>query len=342
MKFIVVLTTLCLFIINKSHAQDYDNAGIYMSAISKQRENISKKFMSYASAAAHGKRAKKVDNLRQKLLNEVQEARMNIAALPSFKGDKGYRDTSVNFMKLYYNILNEDYGKILDMEELAEQSYDEMEIYLNLRKMVDQKLDEGNIKMKAEQQSFANKYNITLIKSTDELSEKTKQVAESNDYYYEVYLVFFKANIQEQNMLTAMEKNNMTGVEQSKNSMLRYAEEGLEKLKPMKPFQGDFSLLGANRNMLNFYKQEAAGMNNVTDYNLAKDRFEQVKQEFDKKRNRTKEDTDNYNKAINEINAASQNYNKTINSMNSRRSELLNEWNKAVKVFFDEHTPRYK
>ena len=83
-------------------------------------------------------------------------------------------------------------------------------------------------------------------------------------------------------------------------------------------------------------------MNNVSDFFLAKDRFEQEKTEFARKNSRTKEDTDSYNKAVNDINTASQKYNNTINNMNSQRSELLNGWNKAVKVFFDEHTPRYK
>jgi len=82
-------------------AQDYDNPVEYMNAISKQRENVSKKFMAYVSASAHKKKEKKVEALRAKLLDEVQEARMNISGLPSFKGEKGYRDSTVNFMKLY-------------------------------------------------------------------------------------------------------------------------------------------------------------------------------------------------------------------------------------------------
>ena len=141
-----VLLGLTIFSLTTT-AQDYDNPGEYMSAISKQQDNISKKFMSYASASAHGKKAKKVEALRDKLLDEVQEAKMNIQSLPSFKGDKSYRDSTVSFMKLYYNVLNEDYGKIINMEEIAEQSYDAMEAYMMAQEMVDKKLEEGNDKM---------------------------------------------------------------------------------------------------------------------------------------------------------------------------------------------------
>jgi hypothetical protein len=40
-------------------AQDYNVPVEYMQAISKQRENISKKFMAYVSASAHGKGKRK-------------------------------------------------------------------------------------------------------------------------------------------------------------------------------------------------------------------------------------------------------------------------------------------
>src|ERR1700755_1327276 len=126
-SFIILL--LLLITGQKLQAQDFDNPGEYMQYISKQRENVTKKFMAYASASAHGKKAKKVDNLRTKLLDEVQESRMNISGMPSYKGDKSFRDTTVNFMKLYFNVLNEDYAKIINMEEVSEQSYDAMEAY---------------------------------------------------------------------------------------------------------------------------------------------------------------------------------------------------------------------
>ena len=174
-------------------AQDYDNPVEYLSAISKQRENVSKKFMAYVSASAHRKREKKVEALRAKLLDEVQEAKMNISGLPSFKGEKGYRDSTVNFLKLYYNVLNEDYSKIINMEEIAEQSYDAMEAYMMAQEMVNKKLDEGNDKMRLATEAFAAKNNITLTKDNSELGDKMKQVHEVNKYHTVIYLIFFKA-----------------------------------------------------------------------------------------------------------------------------------------------------
>ena len=323
-------------------AQDYNHPGEYLDAINKQQENISRKFMAYASASAHGKRAKKVESLRTKLLDEVQEARMNIAGLPSFKGDKSLRDSSVSFIKLYYHVLNEDYSKIINMEEIAEQSYDDMEAYIMAKEMVDKKLEEGNDKMKLATETFAAKNNIILTKASSGLAEQMKQVGETNKYYNDLYLIFFKAYKQEGYMMDAIQKNNITGIEQNKSALLKYAQEGKEKLKDMKAFQGDNALLNACKTVMNFYEKEVnEKLNSISEFYITKERFETIKKEFQKKSSPTKEEVDTYNKSVKDINAASDAFNKANQSLNKERNEVLNDWNKAVNVFFDEHTPHY-
>jgi hypothetical protein len=338
--FLVMLATQLFSL--AAAAQDYDNPVVYMNEIGKQRENVSKKFMIYASAAAHGKKAKKVENLRAKLLDEVQEAKMNISGMPSFKGDKSYRDSTVSFIKLYFNVLNEDYSKIINMEEIAEQSYDDMEAYMMAKELVDKKLEEGNDKMRLATEAFAAKNNITLNKSTSELGEKMKQVHEVNRYYNDIYLIFFKAYKQEAYLLEALDKNNITGIEQNKNSLLKYAQEGLAKLKSIQAFEGDNSLLEACRAVLDFFVKENEKMNAISDYFLLRERFEKQKKAAGVNAKLSKEEVDAFNKSVNEINAATDAFNRTNQDLNKERENVLNDWNKTVNGFFDEHTPHYK
>jgi hypothetical protein len=346
MKRILLMMTaaaILLFSANQTFAQDYSNAGDYMSAITKQQENVSKKYMAYTSASAHGKREKKVQSLRTKLMDEIQEAIGNINSLPSFKNDKSYRDTAVAFMKFYYNVMNDDYSKIINMEEIAEQSYDEMEAYLLLQEKVDKKMEEANTKMSKAQKDFGGKNNINIVEGKSELSEKMREATAVNKYYHEVYLVFFKPYIQEKNLMEAIKKNNLTGMEQNKSSMLKFAQEGLVKLAAMKGYNGDLALVGACKNLLNFYVKEADKTAVVNDFLLSKERFDGIKKEMDKKGdNRTKEDVDAYNKAVNEMNKSSNAYNSNNQMLNEQRNETLNNWNKGVKTFFDEFTPKYK
>jgi uncharacterized protein YukE len=340
-----MLFTLLFFFCLQSvaTAQETDDAVGYMKQISIQRQNVSKKFMAYVSASAHGKRAKKVESLRAKLLDEVQESKMNVSGLPSYKGDKSYRDTTVDFLKLYYNVLNEDYSKIINMEEIAEQSYDAMEAYMMAQEMVNKKLEEGNERMRSTTEAFAAKNNITITKDESELGEKMKQVHEVNKYHTALYLIFFKPYKQETYLIEAISKNNITGIEQNKNSLLRYAQEGLEKLKTIKAFEGDNGLMSAGKTVMNFYVKEVnEKMNTVSEFYLTQERFAAIKKEFEKKSSPSQAEVDAYNKAVKDINAATDAFNSTNQSLDKERHEILDNWNKAEKAFFDDHTPRYK
>src|SRR5580700_3308257 len=105
---LAVIVSFVILFSQKTVAQDFENAGQYMDYISKQHEDISKKFLVYNSAASHGKRAKKVESLRDKLMDEIQDARENVGSMPPYKGSKEYRDSVVAYLKLSYNVLNDD------------------------------------------------------------------------------------------------------------------------------------------------------------------------------------------------------------------------------------------
>jgi hypothetical protein len=332
---------VCTFFSGKLAAQNFDNPSEYMDYISVQQKNITQKFLSYNSAVSHGKRAKKVEKLREKLLDEVQESKMNISSMPKFKGDAAYKDTAANFLKFYYNILNDDYAKIVNMEEIAEQSYDEMEAYLMLQEAVDKKLEEANDRMKKAQKEFAAKNNINLIESKDEIGEKMEKVGKVNEHYHQVYLAFFKPYLQEQNLNKAIAKGNVGGIEQDKNALLKYAQDALAKLETVKGFEGDNSLKLACKQVMQFYMKEVNEyMKPVTDFLLVKERFESIKKDYEKKSDHAQADVDAYNKAVNDINAASGKYNAATQNMFEKGKESLENWNKAVNTYFDENMPR--
>jgi len=339
--FTLLLFAGSLFFTTETDAQNFEDPGAYMQHISTQHSNISKRFLSYNSAASHGKRAKKVEKLREQLLDEVQEARMNISGMPKFKGDAAYRDSSVSFMKFYYNILNDDYSKIVNMEEIAEQSYDEMEAYIMLQEQVDKKMEEANERMHTAQKLFASQNNINLVSSNDEMSEKMKTVGDVNAHYHQVYLAFFKPYLQSQTLAKSIEKGNISGIEQDKNALQKYAQEALTKLETIKPYGGDAALKGACKQLMQFYiKQSTDYIKPITDFLLVQERFETIKKDFEKKSDHDQKEVDGYNKAVNDINAASGKYNQANKDIFERGKENLDNWNKTVTGFFDEHMPR--
>src|SRR5437762_9771044 len=160
--------------ISKVEGQSIENAGDYMDYIGKQNSNLSAIYLSYVSAVAHGKSARKVEKRRQEVLNAINDTRFNIQGMSPWKGDKSYRDSTVAYLKLLNIVFNEDYGKIVNMEEIAEQSYDAMEAYLLAQQKAQEKLEEAIGRQNSEEQEFAKKNNINLVKDESALSQKSK------------------------------------------------------------------------------------------------------------------------------------------------------------------------
>jgi hypothetical protein len=338
----VVFLVLALFCLNlRGNAQAFENVGDYMSYISKASENITVMYLSYLSALGHNKSAKKIDKRRQEVINTIFNTRVDIQGMPPWKGDRSYRDSTVSYLKLLYNVFNEDYAKIVDMEEIAEQSYDAMEAYMLAQEKANQKLALAGSMQQVTQKEFGLKYNVKILQNTSELEMKSQQASALMNHYGEVYLAFFKPYKQEAYLMDAIARKDLTAIEQNKNALGTTSQEGLEKLKAMKGYNNDPSLVVACRDALNFFIAESKQMQLATDYLLKETAFLKMKKNFDSKpaSQRTQKDVDEYNAGINEINKASNDYNNGNNALNNQRNKVVGNWDKTVKNYLDNYMP---
>lgn len=340
MIFFIPLFILCFSF--RSTAQAFETPVEYLEYINKANSDLTAKYLFYLSAVSHGKSARKVEKRRVEVVNAISDTRYKIQAMSAWKGDKTLKDTSVAYLKILYIVFNEDYGKIVNMEEIAEQSYDAMEAYLLAQEKAQEKLSEASKKQHEMQKVFAEKNNINLIDSESELEAKSKIVNQVMDHCNDAYLIFFKCYKQEAYLMDAMGKKNLVSIEQNINSLKKFAEEGLEKLKGLKGYNGDGSLIAACRNMLNYYKTEAGKVSTMSDFFLKQEDFDKIKKQFEAKPSgkRTQQDVDQFNKAVNDINAASNNFNSISSELNKQGKEVLNDWNKTYSKYMDEHMPK--
>ncbi len=325
-------------------AQSLETPVEYMNYIGKANDELSKKYMVYLSAVSHGKSARKVEKRRAEVLAAISDTRYDIQGMPSYKNDRAYKDSTVAYLKILNSVFNEDYGKIVNMEEIAEQSYDAMEAYMLAQEKANEKLQEAAERQGAAQKAFAAKYNINLLQSTSELDEKMKITNAVFHHKNEVYLIFFKAYKQESYLMDALVKKNINAVEQNINSLESLSDQGLEKLKDVKEYNSDPSLINACKNLLKFYKEEAKKSTVFTEFLLKQENFEKIKKKFDSKpaSKRTQQDVDEFNNAVNDINKSSEAYNKTNDELNKKRSVQLDGWNKAVDRFLDTYVPQQR
>jgi len=336
--YIFLLVIICSF---DSFGQSYETPVDYMDHISKANQALTEKYLVYLSGVSHGKSARKVEKRRMELLQSISDTRFDIRGMPPYKGDKTLRDTTVAYLKILDNIFNDDYGKIVNMEEIAEQSYDAMEAYMLAKEKANEKLEEASKKQREMQRQFAAKNNVTLVETESETGAKMKTANAIMSHYHEVYLIFFKSYKQEAYLIDAMTQKNINSIEQNINALQKFTEEGLAKLKAMKGYNNDASLIIACRNLLNFYKTEATKGSYMTDFFLKQENFAKLKKQFDAKTGsrRTQQDIDQYNKAVNDMNDAAKDYNVNNDQFNKQRSAGLDGWNNAVKDYLDNYIP---
>jgi hypothetical protein len=317
----------------------------YMDYLSNREASLSDKYMSYMSEVAHGSRARKMEKRRQALIAEIKQNLADAGRLKPYKGDASLRDAFRSYWDILYKVFNEDYHKIVDMEEIAEQSYDNMEAYLLAQEKAGEVLDNAYLKVPEAYKQFAEKNNVKLIDNGNtKMEKKLRQVGLVNSYSHQLFLIYFKSFKQEVYMLDAFNRKDVNGMEQNKNTLLRYAEEGLAKLDTLKPFQGDGSLITACRKVLEFHKSESQQFQAFNDYLLKTDEFNKIKKAFDAKpqAKRTQEDIDAYNKAVNEMNKAVEVSNKQSVSSNTAREKVMTNWENTRKRFMDQHVPTAK
>jgi hypothetical protein len=340
---ILIWLVLLLATSTLSQAQNLDNPGDYMTAIGKARGDMDSKYMQYVSAAAHGRRARKVEKLRQQVLDNIMQCRYNTTDLPKYKGDNSLRQGSIDYIQMCYRVFSEDYKKIIDVEELAEQSVDEMQVYILLQKKVGEKLQEAHENFRIIYKGFAAKYNVTLIEDKSPLKEKMEIAGKLDDYMNNVYLVFFKCNWEDEQITKAMNNKKVNDIEQARNALIRYAMEGIQSLDTLKVFDGDPSLANSCKQALQFYKNEAEkDMPLLTEYYLRNEEFEKAKRTYDAKSSHAKDEVDAFNKAVKDFNNAVNAFNQTNTKVNKGRTQAVNNWTDTEKKFADEHMPHYK
>ncbi len=316
----------------------------HMTALSEYEKALSEKYMSYMSEVAHGGRARKMEKRREDVINSVRTAIREGGKLRPYQGDASLREAYKQFWTVLLNVFLEDYHKIMDMEEVAERSYDAMEAYLLIQEKASEKLDVEGEKVQTAYNAFAAKHNVRLSEGgPSKLDRKLAKTGKVNKYANEVFLIFFKSNVQEGNAYEAFKKNDINGFEQSKASLLKYAIEGLGRLDTIKPFGDDGSMVTACRKVLEFHKDEAQNkLSAYSEYIVKKEEMEKAKKSFESKpeAKRTQADVDQYNKAIDTFNKAVNSFNKTNTEVNASREKVGTHWEQTRKRFMDRHVPR--
>src|SRR5690242_9756583 len=113
-----IFTLLFFVLISLSSLAQSDAVG-YLDGIGQQFQKISHEMMSYTAAVNHGKSARKVEKRRTELIQQVKESETAVRKMKPFNGVSTLRDSVAAYFRMSGILLNRDYGKIVDLEEVA-------------------------------------------------------------------------------------------------------------------------------------------------------------------------------------------------------------------------------
>lgn len=340
-----LLTVLFLSASSGLIAQSTTNPGEYMDYFSSEYLRIQTDMWDYTRSVSHGRSARTVEKRRAELITSTGAALKRAQSAKDYQGNASYRDSVVQYFTLIDIVLREDYAKIVDMEAVAEQSYDDMEAYMTAREIASDKMAAAGDMIDREHRAFAEANNITIIESETKLNQKMEVANKVYDHYNEVYLIFFKSYKQESYLLDAMGRKDVSAIDQNRNSLLALVEDALQKLGSVEKYEGDPSMIEATRNLFKFYKAEAENdVPIMLNYIETSERFAKIKDAFEQKKekSRTQADVDEFNGAVNDINKSVEQLNASSESSNAKRTALIDEWNKAAQKFTDRHVPTGK
>lgn len=342
-KIIISIIVIVLMFNVQISAQASQNEAVqYLDELFSSFKDVKKNTWKYLKAITGGKNMMIVEKNRKNLLLELNQQKKDMKTKRGYKSDTELRDAAIKYLDLSYTVLKEDYDKILDMEEIAEQSYDFMEAYMLAREKANEKLNIVTDELQDAQTKFAQKYSITIIEGEDDkISKNIKKANEALRYYNKLYLIFFKSYKQEAYVIDAQERNDVSAMEQNINTLENFASKGLEEINTLKSFKGDVSLKSAGKQIVSFYAGEAKrDYPIIVNFYIKKDEFEKLDKimKSKKKKDITQNEVNKYNKAAKDYNKAVNDVNAINNKMNKQRKKYLEIWNNSADKFFEKHT----
>ena len=336
-----LLTVFILLIAYTTHSQSFKNASEYLDFIATEQESVTKNMWKYTKAIAHSKNDRTINAKRNVLLKTVEKAIAKIENADGYDGED-YKKQVLTYMRLNESLLNQDYAKIIDMKEVAEQSYDAMEAYVLARELADQKMEDAYNEYDTNFRLFATKHNISIVESETDLGNKMKISNQVFNHYNELYLIYFKVSINEMYLIDALSKNDVGAIQQNANALSQTAKEGLEILKTVELYKNDKSIAEVTKDAFEFFIDEADNqVPQLTEFLILNEDFETIKNTLEKtpERKRTKEQIDTYNKKVKDINKAVDNYNKVNTKLNKDRQNIINKLNTTNENFLAKHIP---
>ena len=323
-------------------AQELRTPNAYFSYIGVEKERICKSIWNYnLTLVANRKNNNYSGELKKSLEADINIALEKIALLKNgFNGDLEYKNNFLEYLNICQKQIALHFENISGLKELNNQTYEAMEKYMLERNFINKNIKYQSEILNQNQLDFAKKYKLNFKESKNELSNKMKIAVEVFDNHSALYLIYFKVYVTEAHLRNAIKDKKIDEIKSISAELLNYGNEGLMKLKNIKSYQNDLSLVNATEVTINFaIKQTEDFVPKVLNYLSENEKFTAFKNSVNSDKN--PETVAEFNKMVTKKNVMTQDYNNLNKKFDSERLNVYNNWNIVGENFISKYVEEY-
>ena len=229
----------------------------YFDKISEIIHDVNVKEVNYMQAIIYKKRQGKIDNKKDKLVDETNEAIEKLEAMPPFDGDSTLRDVTLDVLKKKFEIMNVELSRVDEMEGSAYDSYESLEKYYQESNKVVEKIEKEFDRLEAAQISYAFQNDFSLSENNSHLAKQMRNISELNTYIQPLYLAVFKVEVEVKGYYDAVMDMDYDKAESYRKTIIEYSGPSLKILTKDRGFRNDRYYTSLAGSMVRFYQKHA-------------------------------------------------------------------------------------
>ena len=318
-----VMRAICLvLLINSIHFSstgqeddfNFKNAADYNNFIMKEMAVAVQKNFEYISFNVHSEEFERMEAKRKEVMQQIIQSKEKIKSMPALEGDTHLRDEAVEALLEYQHAFELDYKDIIGLKKKSKDSFEAMEAYWKAEDKAEAKVNKATTRLRKAQQAYASKNNMTVAegKADNVLDQKMARITAFNNYWREIYLLFFKVSKEYDLLWDVLSREKSDPIDRQRGQVIRAASDVLPLLKAKPAFNGDVEFRDQTVDLLEYYQR------------VAETDFVKIVDVLAKKP--TSEEVD----LINSI----------INKCNANHERLVYNWNIASKDLFKKNVDK--
>lgn len=307
-------------------AQSFETGVEYLNFLESQYGPVKSRTWDYTAQVAHGRNAKRMEKLRQELLQQVKSTRGRLLRVTPYEGDTELRDTIVSFLRVCYYSLRDDLSEFAAPDSDGEITSAKVDAFVHALETVNTRLDRSMQHIEEAMDRFGKRFDIEVTHNYDEVTKKIIAGNRVIDHYNLHNLFLWRCNAQDEQMIKAMNASNFEMMDATASRMADLVAEGKRRMPEFESFDGDPALGKATKDLLGFFDREVN-----EDF--------PVQIDFFKKRAAIQAQSAPSDEELGAFNALIAPFNERVDRVQNERTALLNAWNEVAQAFRDRHTP---